>query len=100
MTEISQDAWDHAVRCVENFVAVHGGAEAGIAQAASRVLREGLGLGDERVGWLVQRLVGDGFFAHVAAQNLIMGAVVGLLAADYDRPLSEAFDPSDLLGPA
>lgn len=98
--EISQQAWNHALRCVENFVSVHGGSEAEAAQAASRVLREGLGLSDERVAWLVERLVGDGLLGQVAAQNLIMGAVIGLLAADYERPAGLDIDPSSLLGPA
>jgi hypothetical protein len=92
----SDAAWEHALACVRNFAAVHGSSDLDAVQRAATTLKEGLGLSEARCGRLVAQLVGQGMFAPIAGPALICGVIVGLLAADYDRP-AEGLDFSALL---
>jgi hypothetical protein len=92
----SDAAWKHAIASVRNFAAVHGTSDPEEVDRAAATLKEGLGLSEERCHELVAHLVGSGVFSPIAASALICGVIVGLLAADYDRPV-EDLDFSALL---
>lgn len=78
---ITQDSLRVAMRHIQDFTAIHYGK--GDYQEPLAILRESLGITEEMLAELAEWA--DDFFSEDSSAPLILGVMMGLIAADYAR---------------
>jgi hypothetical protein len=71
-----------AIRRIEDFAAVHSAADDDLLEALA-ILRESLGISDEMMNNLAEWA--EIFLGDDVAAPLLLGLMLGLIAADHDR---------------